>query len=377
MATLASVYRYPIKSCLPIAESRCQVTSEGLAGDRRYMVVKLDGQFITARTHPQLQRVSVSLHPQGLTLQAPGMPELEICQRQFSGEPVATAVWSDSFTAPATHGDYDAWFTALLGEPARLLWLGETSPRYRQKLGQRVSFADGYPLLLLTSASLADLNRRTPEPQQMSQFRPNLVVSGTLPFAEDGWQRIRIGEVEFQVAKPCSRCVMTTLNPEQGEYHPGREPLATLATYRMGADGEIYFGQNLIPLNEGWLAAGDPVEVLQMQEPPHYAPRPRQPATASEPVAALESRAGTSFRIQRGEQHFQADGERPLLIQAEAAGLSWPHACRAGLCGRCKSTLLSGQVVQPETPGLSATAREEGSILTCCAIPRSDLLLAP
>ncbi|MGL4207397.1 MAG: MOSC domain-containing protein [Aeromonadaceae bacterium] len=276
MARLASVYRYPIKSCLPIAESRCLVTSEGLAGDRRYMVVRPDGQFITARTHPQLQRVSVAMRPDGLTLQAPGMPQLEVSPQQFSGESVVTAVWRDSFTASATHEAYDAWFTALLGEPARLLWLGETSPRYRPALGQRVSFADGYPLLLLTSASLADLNKRTPEPQLMSQFRPNLVVSGTLPFAEDGWLHIRIGEVEFKVAKPCSRCVMTTLNAERGEYHPDREPLATLATYRRGGDGQIYFGQNLIPLNEGWLTAGDPVEILQTQPAPHYPHQARQ-----------------------------------------------------------------------------------------------------
>ena len=276
MARLTSLFRYPIKSCLPIAEERCLVTGEGLLGDRRFMVVRPDGRFITARTHPQLQRVRVALSPGGLSLHAPDMPVLEILLHHFSGEPIATAVWGDSFNALATHLEYDAWFAALLGEPARLLWLGETSPRYRQDLGQRVSFADGYPLLLLTSASLADLNQRLPETQLMSQFRPNLVVSDTLPFAEDGWLRIRIGEVEFQVAKPCSRCVMTTLNAECGEYHPAREPLATLATYRRGADGQIYFGQNLIPMNEGWLKVGDGVELLQTQEPPHYPTQPRQ-----------------------------------------------------------------------------------------------------
>lgn len=388
MVELSGLFRYPVKSCRGLDESRLWVGTEGLVGDRRYMVVRPDGSFITARTHPLLQQVRVLWLEAGICLRAPGLADLELLPAQFDQEPVATGVWSDSFTARATRMEADAWFSQLLGEPARLLWLGESSPRYRAKLQQHVSFADGYPLLLISQASLDDLNRRSPTPQQMRQFRPNLVVSGTEPFAEDGWRRIRIGEVEFLVAKPCSRCVMTTLDATSGRYHPQREPLATLATYRLAEDGEIYFGQNLIPLNEGWVSVSDPVEVLATQTAIPYPVRPRLPVEqVAAPIRPLVQEdelpslsVSARFRVLvstgEGDAAFQADPERPLLIQAEEAGVQLPHACRAGICGRCKQLLVAGEVEQPQVPGLSATQREDGLILTCCARARSDLTLA-
>ncbi len=388
MVKLSGLFRYPVKSCRGLDESRLWVGAEGLVGDRRYMVVRPDGSFITARTHPQLQQVRALWREAGICLRTPGQSDLELFSAQFDQERVATGVWSDSFSARVTRMEADAWFSQLLGEPARLLWLGESSPRYRAKLQQHVSFADGYPLLLISQASLDDLNRRSPTPQRMEQFRPNLVVSGTAAFAEDGWRRIRIGEVEFLVAKPCSRCVMTTLDAESGHYHPQREPLATLATYRLGEDGEIYFGQNLIPLNEGWVSVSDPVEVLETQIATIYPERPRLPA---EQVAApirpqvqedetLARSVSTRFTVristEEGDASFQADPERPLLIQAEEGGVQLPHACRTGICGRCKQLLIAGEVEQPQVPGLSASQREDGLILTCCASARSDLILA-
>ncbi|MGY3925853.1 hybrid-cluster NAD(P)-dependent oxidoreductase [Aeromonas simiae] len=270
MTTLVSLHLYPVKSCAALSPLRATVTEEGLLGDRRYMVVRPDGSFITARTHPRLLQVLADPFVGGVRLAFSGSDPLRLEERNFTRDSLATRVWQDDFEALTTTDEADAWISRVLGEPARLLWLGKRSNRYREKTGTRVSFADGYPLLLISEASLEDLNRRSDALHLMSQFRPNLVVSGTAPFAEDGWARIRIGEVEFTVAKPCSRCIMTTVEPGSERFNPLKEPLATLTRYRRGEDGEVYFGQNLIALNEGTISAGDPVEVLETRRAPAY-----------------------------------------------------------------------------------------------------------
>lgn len=289
MPRLDSIHLYPIKSTAGMPLTRALVTEEGLLGDRRYMVVKPDGSFITARTHPQLQLVTATPMDGGLQLRYPGMTPLYLQESDFSRAPQATGVWGDSFSALHTQDQADGWLSRVAGEPVRLLWLGERSDRFREKTGTRVSFADGYPLLLIGQGSLDDLNLRSDALHQMSQFRTNLVVRGTRPFEEDGWKRIRIGEVEFRVAKPCSRCIMTTVEPGSDRFNALKEPLATLTRYRRGEDGEVYFGQNLVALNEGWIEAGSEIEVLESVRPPVYpngAPKKRAlRCVAREPLA--------------------------------------------------------------------------------------------
>ncbi len=289
MPRLDSIHLYPIKSTAGMPQARAQVTQEGLAGDRRYMVVKPDGTFITARTHPQLQQVVATPVAGGLQLNYPGFEPLALQESDFSRAPQATGVWGDRFTALHTTPIADSWLSRVAGEPVALLWLGAESDRFREKTGTRVSFADGYPLLLISQASLEDLNLRSDALHQMSQFRTNLVASGTRPFEEDSWVRIRIGEVEFQVAKPCSRCIMTTVEAGTDRFNALKEPLATLTRYRRGEDGEVYFGQNLIALNEGWIEAGSEIEVLERKRPAPYpdgAPKKRELiCVAREPLA--------------------------------------------------------------------------------------------
>lgn len=259
---LAGLFRYPIKSTAGETLSASWADEEGLEGDRRYMVVRPDGVFVTARSHPQLQRVSTTLFDDGIVLHHAALEDLTLHHANFLAEPLSTQVWGDQFAGLTTTEAADAWLSEALGEPVRLLWLGERSPRYRQALGKRVSFADGYPLLLIGQASLDDLNTRFDTPQRMAQFRPNLVVTGSLPYAEDEWHLLRIGEVELLVDKPCSRCAMITVDPATGEFLPRREPLRTLADYRRGADGKVYFGQNLIVARGGILEVGAAVEVV-------------------------------------------------------------------------------------------------------------------
>lgn len=289
MPTLDSIHLYPVKSTAGMALTRARVTEEGLLGDRRYMVVKPDGTFITARTHPQLQQVQATPIDGGLLLRYPGFEPLTLLETEFSLTPQATGVWKDNFNALHTHALADAWLSRVAGERVQLLWLGEESNRFREKTGTRVSFADGYPVLLISQGSLEDLNLRSDALHQMSQFRTNLVASGTRPFEEDSWKRIRIGEVEFLVAKPCSRCIMTTVEPGTDRFNALKEPLATLTRYRRGEDGEVYFGQNLVALNEGWIEAGSEIEVLETARAPVYpnaAPKKRElVCVAREPLA--------------------------------------------------------------------------------------------
>ena len=262
MPSLAAIYRYPVKSTAAQALATARVEQEGLAHDRRFMGVKPDGAFETARRYPVLQTITARFDGSRLTLVHDDQVAVAESVVQFARQRFETGVWADDFPAWTTTLRLDAWVSRIVGEPVHLLWLGEQSSRFRDKLGVRVSFADGYPLLLTSEASLADINARTDGSHVMAQFRPNVVVSDTDAFAEDGWQRIRIGDVLFRVDAPCSRCVMITVDPARGERRTDGEPMRSLLRYRKGEDNQVYFGQNLVAENEGEIRVGQTVEVL-------------------------------------------------------------------------------------------------------------------
>lgn len=261
MPTLAAVYRYPVKSCAGEALQRACVTAEGLLQDRRFMVVKPDGRFVTARRYAGLQMICARFDGDTLTLLHDDLPAIAVSRRDFACRAFETGVWADAFSALSTTVALDAWVSRVLGEPAHLLWLGDESPRYRESIDSRVSFADGHPLLLTTNASLADVNARTDGTHVMGQFRPNLVVDDNAAFAEDGWRRLRIGEAVFRVHSPCGRCVMITVDPARGERRADGEPMRTLTSYRKQGK-EVCFGQNLVVERTGEIAVGQPVEIL-------------------------------------------------------------------------------------------------------------------
>ncbi len=268
--TVSNMQVYPIKSTQGIAMSTAFVESRGLAFDRRFVLIDGHGKAITARTQSILTQVKVTLTAGGLHLIAPKMKVLKVIYAEFSSEYLSTQVWSSNINGQHCHLDYDAWFSELLGFQCQLVFFGEASSRLIKNSTQEVGFADGYPLLLISEASLADLNSKSEHQHEMSQFRPNLVVKNTAAFAEDSWQKIRIGDVEFLVDSPCSRCVFTTINPKTGEKDKNGEPLSVLQQYRKGTDGNLYFGQNLIPLNEGFISLEDEVEVLETKSPEQY-----------------------------------------------------------------------------------------------------------
>jgi uncharacterized protein len=258
---LAALHVYPIKSCAGLALDRIDVETHGLRHDRRWMVVDPQGRFVTGRQEGRMVLIRAEPDNDVLKLTAPR---------------VEATVWQDHVDAVRAGDAADTWFSAYLGRPVQLLHFDARSrravdPEYARS-DDEVAFADGFPLLAISQASLDALNVRVREkhpastplsmmPLSMMRFRPNLVIAGTEAHAEDGWRYIRIGEVAFEVAKPCTRCVFTTVDPETGERHPNGEPLNTLKDYRRTPTG-ITFGMNLIPRGEGRLRVGDAVSVV-------------------------------------------------------------------------------------------------------------------
>lgn len=263
---LSAIHVYPIKSCAALAPGSAAVEPRGLAGDRRWMLVDADGRFITGRQVPRTVLLRAQPLAQGLRLDAPGLVPFEVALPPPDAPRRRVTVWKDDVRAADAGDAVAAWLGQALGREARLVHMDAAAARPLKPgyapAGAEVSFADAFPLLALSQAALDGLNARLAAPLPMLRFRPNLVIEGSAPHAEDGWRRLRIGQVEFAMAKPCVRCVFTTVDPARGEFDPSGEPLRTLKTYRRSAEG-ITFGVNLVPRGRGTLRVGDAVEVLE------------------------------------------------------------------------------------------------------------------
>jgi uncharacterized protein YcbX len=260
--SLSDLRLYPIKSCGGIAVDEWEVDERGLRHDRRWMLVDETGSFMSQRKLPRMALIKVRLESDGLAVDAPGMSSLQVPFGPPDGKPMLARVWNDLVEAQTV--DDDSWFSEFLEVSCKLVYLPDESvrqvdPAYAEP-GDRVSLADGFPFLLISEASLADLNARLEQPLPMDRFRPNLVVGGCEPFAEDGWRGVRIGQLTFRVVKPCARCTITTVDQESAT--KGKEPLRTLARFRR-AGNKVLFGQNLIHDETGTLRIGDPVQILR------------------------------------------------------------------------------------------------------------------
>ncbi len=273
---LSALHLYPVKSCRGLSVASAELDEHGIVGDRRFMVVaEADGKFLTQRSHPRMALIETALTAETLTLASPDHRSITLPLTDRSSPPASATrrvtVWKSTVNAVDCGDEPAEWLTDFLGLPLRLVRMGNTYQRPIVKPsaqpGDVVSFADAYPFLVISEASLADLNDRLAakdeEPLPMNRFRPNLVVCGCAPYAEDDWTRLRIGSAQFRNAGPCARCPITTTDQFTAER--GKEPLKTLAAYRRDpADPtDVNFGTNLIhETKRGTLRVGDKVQSI-------------------------------------------------------------------------------------------------------------------
>jgi MOSC domain-containing protein len=258
---VSEIYTYPVKGCRRVRHDAAAVEPWGLAGDRRWLITEPGGVAITQRDLAKLALLRAHTWAQGVTLSFPGRASLVV--GPLTPDPtVKGTVWGTTVAATPAGDRPDAWLSAVLGTKVRLIWLDDPTrrtvdPDYGRP-DDRVSFADGYPILLTNTASLDQLNDWMGEPLPMTRFRPNVVMDSDLPFVEDEWTggTVRIGQMMFRVPKPCDRCVVTNTDQETGVR--GKEPLRTLAKYR-NIDRGLMFGTNLIPVRTGTIRVGDAI----------------------------------------------------------------------------------------------------------------------
>ena len=268
MLRLSALYRYPLKSGKGEVLQGIGLDKLGLDGDRRWMLVdEASGRFLTQRAEAKMSQLSALWNADGgLTLSAPERDSIEIDLPGNNAELRGVTIWRDTLRVPDAGDEAAQWVSEFIGKPTRLVQMPPDRARMTQagfgRDDDQVALADGFPLLLIGEASLQQLSQEVGRSLEMLRFRPNLVIEGSEAYAEDGWKRIRIGDVEFRVVKPCSRCILTTIDPQTGERSANREPLATLQKTRAQADGAM-FGQNLVNDSNGRLEVGMPVEILE------------------------------------------------------------------------------------------------------------------
>lgn len=275
---VSELYIYPLKSGRGIEVKQARVNAKGLVWDREMMLVAGNGKFITQRQFPQLAKIEVKIAGEVVTLQSVDSTSLLSVIPASGGELIEVEMWGERILGIDLGDQAARWFHQLLNlPPDRICRLVAQSHRHVRQLAKKHSleedrplgFADNSPVMLTATASLTELNQRIVEihqkPRQaipMNRFRPNVVIETTEPFIEDSWSKIQIGNIQFEMAKPCTRCIITTIDRELGQKDPLKEPLNTLETFRQLSEKGVMFGVNMIPLNEGIIRQGDRLRVL-------------------------------------------------------------------------------------------------------------------
>ena len=266
--TVAAINIYPVKSLAGISLDFSTCTSRGLQYDRRFMLVDANDEFITQREQPLMATIRMAINDATLLFTSPFGDTVSVPLAPPVKSTRAVTVWSSVVQAHTVSEEANGWLTEYLGMDVRLVYMPDSaerrvSPDYARS-GEIVSFADGYPLLIASEESLADLNARMVatggDAVPMNRFRPNMVVRGGEAFAEDTWGEFQIGDAIFRCVKPCTRCAITTIDQATGEVR-GPEPLRTLANYRDSSNG-VKFGMNLLPVTLGLVRVGDALTLL-------------------------------------------------------------------------------------------------------------------
>lgn len=257
---LSEIWIYPIKSLGGVRLHAAKVMEKGLQYDRRWMLIDEHNQFMTQRVHHQMAFFKQQLHPDHLEVRFKDQSLKIPLSHSHNEEPIASQVWDDEVMVYEVSQVFSNWFSLHLGRPCKLVVFPETSPRpvdpqYKVN-DEHVGLADAYPFLIIGQSSLDDLNARLAEAVPMNRFRPNLVFTGGEPYEEETWRNFKVGSNYFVGVKPCSRCVLTTINQDTAE--KGKEPLLTLSQYRK-AGNKILFGQNLVAVNHTEIHEGDEI----------------------------------------------------------------------------------------------------------------------
>ncbi|MDF7667361.1 YcbX family protein [Orbaceae bacterium ESL0727] len=422
MLSVKQIFIYPVKSMKGIALPQANAQASGFEHDRVLMLSETNGTFITARKYPMLLKCQTALINNQIEISLPVTSTtrqtmtVDLADFSSTGEP--TEVWGNHFTAQIAPIRINRFLSDFLQKDVQLRWVGATlSRRVKRYPDTALSFADGYPYLLLNRASFDYLQQHCPEKLDIRQFRGNIIVDGALPFAEDGWQTIKIGNVIFDLVKPCSRCVLSTINVDSATHLLNNEPLNTLHTFRTDQQGDVDFGINMIARHYGTVTVGDQIEVLAHKAAKSYLPvnhNTRKPSTMAQtrnhnrvsddhasygPVNqdhehsddlakhksthreiknadSAESRLHKKQPVKQYhitfEGHaFPGNNQQTLLEQLEQHNIQLPYSCRAGICGRCQVTLVSGHV----SPLTQSAIKTDQQILACSCIPSSDITL--
>ncbi len=267
MISIASLTIYPVKSMKGVPLQSSEVDLIGLKGDRRWLVIDADRKFQTIREYAELAMIEAEYQHDVLQLKHPihGTCNVEVPDASAASQSVK--IWRSEVIARCASSDAGMFLSGILGRPLNLVYLDNpTSRPVNPKFGKpsdHVSFADGYPILLTSVSSLQNLEIRVGRQLSMRRFRTNITISGADAWAEDTWRLVKIGSVRFRIARPCGRCIVTTLDPDTGEKTADNQPLAALSKFHRASDGEIIFGQNLIPEISGTISVGDTLQILE------------------------------------------------------------------------------------------------------------------
>lgn len=379
MINVSRLYVHPVKSMKGIRLSQAFARESGFTFDRDFMITTPEGTFLTARKFPNLLCFIPTAMANGIYIQAPDGEGIAITYQDFKTTLQPTEVWGNHFTAYVAPDEINQWFSRYLNMDVQLRWTGEKpTRRVKKSPDTAVSFADGYPYLLINEASFQYLQQRCSASINIEQFRGNILVTGAKPFEEDTWQTIRVGSVVMDLMKPCSRCIMTTISIDKGVKHPNTEPLATLQTFRSDEKGDVDFGQNVIIRQTGIIRVGDVVEVLAYKKAKQYlittpvvtTPIVTTPVESITP--AIEQTCEQSVTIEFNGVTFEGNNQEVLLEQLENNGHNIPYSCRAGLCGSCVIQLDDGDVAALKAGAI----KRAGKILACSCIPKGNVKLS-
>lgn len=266
MHTVSELFIYPIKSLGGFSVAEATVTDRGFAYDRRWMLVNNQNRFLTQREFKEMALLQVTLTENGLQVQHKiNGAVLNIPAEPQTNETAITQIWDDACNAQFVSAEADAWFSDMLSVKCRLVYMPDSTKRIvdenyaTQK--EVTSFSDGYPFLVIGQSSLDDLNNRMEEPLPINRFRPNIVITGSLPYEEDSMKHFTINAIDFYGVKPCARCMIPTIDQDNSGI--AKEPLKTLSTYRMN-NNKVYFGQNLLHKGEGLIRVGDALNIHEL-----------------------------------------------------------------------------------------------------------------